>query len=319
MEMSRRKMMSTLAMGAMAAAASPGLAASPRHFFERVGRKIGLQLYTLGDAPQHDLEGTLAKVAEIGYRDIELPSLYGRAPAEIAAAAAQAGLSLSSLHVLGDEMPGATSASLGGDLSKLVDEMGALGIAQAVLPIAPFPAGFRPSSMETFGKDIVAAIGKIGPDYWRRTAQTLNEKAAALQAHGIALGYHNHNLEFAKFGEDTGWSILARETDPALVHFEVDVGWVASAGLDPAAFLEEYSGRVSQLHVKDLMASVTPNVTISMDPAEVGSGRLDWAQILPAAHCAGVRNFYVEQEPPFTIPRMEAAAKSYEFLAQLRA
>jgi sugar phosphate isomerase/epimerase len=54
-----------------------------------------------------------------------------------------------------------------------------------------------------------------------------------------------------------------------------------------------------------------------MKPAEVGSGTLDWAKILPAAYKAGVRHFYVEQEPPFTIPRLEAIERSTAFLRAL--
>jgi sugar phosphate isomerase/epimerase len=63
----------------------------------------------------------------------------------------------------------------------------------------------------------------------------------------------------------------------------------------------------------------TTNFALSMKPAEVGSGMLDWASILPAAYDAGVRHFYVEQEPPFAMPRIEAARKSFGFLSQLRA
>jgi len=147
----------------------------------------------------------------------------------------------------------------------------------------------------------------------------LNEKGAMLKKAGIAMGYHNHNIEFAPIGKETGWEILVRETDPALVHFEVDIGWVAAAGLDPVAFLHRHKGRVRQLHVKDLQATTKANFNVRMDPTQVGAGEMDWAKVLPAAYQAGVRNFYVEQEPPFTIPRMEAAARSYAYLAALKA
>jgi sugar phosphate isomerase/epimerase len=73
------------------------------------------------------------------------------------------------------------------------------------------------------------------------------------------------------------------------------------------------------MHVKDVQATTKTNYALSMDPCEVGSGKLDWAKILPAAHKAGVRNFYVEQEPPFTMERIDAAKKSFEYLEKLRA
>ena len=72
------------------------------------------------------------------------------------------------------------------------------------------------------------------------------------------------------------------------------------------------------MHVKDVKASTVTNYALKMDPTEVGSGKQDWVRILPAARKAGVEHFYVEQEPPFTMSRMDAAAKSYAFLAGLR-
>jgi sugar phosphate isomerase/epimerase len=73
------------------------------------------------------------------------------------------------------------------------------------------------------------------------------------------------------------------------------------------------------LHVKDVAPDNPQSYQISMKPAEVGSGTLNWSRILPAAQRAGVEHFLVEQEPPFVIPRIEAAAKSYAFLSQLTA
>jgi sugar phosphate isomerase/epimerase len=166
---------------------------------------------------------------------------------------------------------------------------------------------------------IPRAFAEAGPDIWKRTAALLNERAAALKPMGITLGYHNHNLEFAPTGGTTGWDILMGESDPGLVFFEVDVGWVAAAGLDPVAFLRRHRGRVRWLHVKDLTADTVANFALAMKPTEVGSGKQDWARILPAAFRAGVRHFYVEQEPPFAMARMDAASKSYAYLAGLRA
>ncbi len=295
----------------------PAAAASKRGLFARLGIPIGLQIYTLGNEPRADLEGVFARVAGIGYRDIEMPQLFGHTPKMVRAAADRAGLKISSLHVPVSKLMGTSELALTDEPAKLADSMAALGAKHAVVPIVPFPDGFRPRTMESFGQDILAAIAAIGPDHWKRSAALLNEKAAALKPLGVAVGYHNHNTEFAPVGKTTGWEILAGETDPALVHFEVDVGWVAAAGLDPLAFLHQYRGRVKQLHVKDL-AEPSSNFAIVMKSTEIGSGVLDWAKILPAAHRAGVRNFYVEQEPPFVLSRIDAAAKSYAFLSKLK-
>ena len=74
-----------------------------------------------------------------------------------------------------------------------------------------------------------------------------------------------------------------------------------------------------QAHIKDVAADNPRSYRISMSPAEVGAGILPWDRILPTAYSAGVRHFLVEQEPPFVIPRIEAAARSYLFLSQFKA
>ncbi|MCW1429478.1 sugar phosphate isomerase/epimerase family protein [Novosphingobium sp. JCM 18896] len=318
---SRRSLLAGMAVtGAVAMLEGTAIAAKRRTFFARVGLPVGLQVYTLGDEAGRDIDATFAQIAAIGYREIELPSLYNRKPADLRAAADKAGLAISSLHIhpVMRGMGGA-GLTLGSAPAEIADALGALGAKRAALPIAPFPDNFRPQPGEAMQATIGRTFAEAGADHWRRTAAMLNEKGAALRPLGVALGYHNHNMEFAPIGGTTGWDILVKETDPAAVHFEVDVGWVATAGLDPAAFLRQHRGRVAQLHVKDVAAGNTTNFALSMKPAEVGSGTLDWAKILPAAHDAGVRHFYVEQEPPFAIPRIEAARKGYAFLAQLRA
>jgi sugar phosphate isomerase/epimerase len=318
--MGRRQILAGIAAGAagLACAGSP-FAASRRGFFDRIGKPVGIQIYTLGDEPTKDLDGVFARLAQIGFRDIELPSLLGKKPAELKAAADKAGLRLSSIHLPMQGMPGGAGLSLMSDAQRIADDLGAMGIFQGVAPIAPFPAGFRPQQ----GESMMAAIGRTfataGKGHWQKAAADLNERAAALKPYGIIVGYHNHNMEFGPVDGTTGWDILVAETDPKLVHFEIDVGWVSAAGLDPAAFLQKHAGRCRWMHVKDVKASTKANYALQMDPTEVGSGRIDWARVLSAARAAGVEHFYLEQEPPFTIPRMEAAEKGFHFLSRLRA
>lgn len=317
MQMARRSLVTGLSsMAAIGWLEGGALAAPRRAFFARIGQPIGLQVYTLGEEAGRDLDATFAQIAAIGYREIELPSLYGRKAAEVRATADRAGLAIRSIHI---PAQGSGSGSLNGVPAEVAEMVTRLGARRAVVPIAPFPAGFRPQPGETMQAAIGRSFATAGADHWRRTAALLNEKAAALKPLGVALGYHNHNIEFAPIEKTSGWDILVRETDPRLVEFEVDTGWVATAGLDPVAFLRGLRGRATQLHVKDVAAGNTTNFVLAMRPAEVGSGTLDWARILPAARAAGVRHFYVEQEPPFTMPRIAAARKSYAFLSGLRA
>ena len=320
LDISRRTMCGGLAVaGLLAVSDGPGLAAKAKQFFERIKRPIGLQLYTLGDELAADLDGMLAKVAKAGMTDLELPQLFGKAPSALKAAGDRAGVKLSAVHLAATPGTPATALSLLSPTQRIVDDLGALGVSDAVLPIMLFPSNFKRGPGDDFRAAMARALVESGADTWKKTAALLNEKSAALKPHGIRVGYHNHNLEFAPIGKTSGWDILAKETDKSLVKFEIDIGWVAAAGLDPVAFLKAHKGRVRWLHVKDVKATTKPNFVLQMDPTEVGSGKLDWAKILPAAFDAGAEHFYIEQEPPFTTPRLDAAAKGYGYLKGLKA
>jgi sugar phosphate isomerase/epimerase len=317
----RRSLLAAIAAtGALSMVEGPALAARGKLFFKQLGVPIGLQLYTLGDEPAKDLDGVLSKLATMGYHDLELPSLFGKTPTVLKAAADKAGVKFSSIHLAAMQgMPGAdpNALTLLSPTQRIVDDLGILGVKSAVMPIFALPADFGETPGASFKEKIANSLAKAGADHWKKTADLLNEKALALKPAGISVGYHNHNLEFAPVGGTTGWDILVSRTDAKLVHFEVDIGWIAAAGLEPVAFLKKYSGRFRWMHVKDLKASSKPNFALNMDPTEVGSGQQNWAAILPAAHKAGVRHFYVEQEPPFSMPRMDAAAKSFGYLSKL--
>ena len=319
-EIKRRSFL--VALGGVAVTSLAGCATTPvssqKTFFGQIGRPIGLQIYTLGPEAGRDIDATFAQVAQIGYREIELPGLFGKKPAELAAAAARAGLTISSLHLplVATAGPG---LSLGSDAGQIAEALGALNARWAVAPLLLLPQGLRPQSGEGMEAAISRSVAAAGEDIWKKTAELLNTKGSELKPLGFKVGYHNHNLEFAPIGKTRGWDILWGETQPDLVGFEVDLGWIATAGLDPVEFLKSVRGRVRLLHVKDVAAGNTVNFGIKMKPAEVGSGTLDWARILPEAHRAGVEHYFVEQEPPFTIPRIEAAAKSFAFLSQLPA
>lgn len=316
--LNRRMLLNTLvAAGGIAMLENPALAIKKRPFFTRVGLPIGLQLYSLGDEVAKDLDGTLKRVAAIGYRDIELPGLLGKSALELKAAAERAGVEYSCLHLAAAPLFGGTDLSLADPAETVAEAAQALGIRNIVVPIHLMPDNLVPNDGESFQDAFARNMAEAGVDIWKRTAAVLNDKAAALKPLGIALGYHNHNIEFAPVAGTTGWDILMRDTDPSLVSLELDIGWIAAAGLDPVSFLASHKGRVRQIHVKDIKHSTMINHALKMDPTEIGSGKLDWARILPAAYTAGVRNFYVEQEPPFAFPRIEAITRSYRHLAQV--
>lgn len=293
----------------------------PARFFERIGSSPGLAIYTLGDEVGQDLDAAFAQVAEIGYRHVELPNLYGREAAQIRSSADRAGVAISSLQLfaIAGPMGAGPGLSLLSEPSQIADCLGELGACCAVLALPLLPDTMRPEPDEGLAEMLSRTVVAGGVDIWKRSAALLNERAAALKPFGVELAFHNHNLEFAPVGDTDGWEILVQETDPGHVKFEVDVAWVAAAGRDPAAFLQRLRGRVSQLHVKDLKPGTPTNFAIRADCMEVGSGVLGWTDILRAAEGAGARRYYVEQEPPFEMSRLESVRRSYEFLATLEA
>ena len=113
--------------------------------------------------------------------------------------------------------------------------------------------------------------------------------------------------------------ILLKGTDPKLVTFELDAGWVTAAGHDPIALMKAHPGRFTQMHVKDIKPTTKANFELRQDPTEVGGGMIDWKKLLPAAYAAGIRGFYYEQEPPFAHARLESARISFEYLAKVMA
>ncbi|MEY4762533.1 MAG: Myo-inosose-2 dehydratase [Pseudomonadota bacterium] len=285
------------------------------NFFKSQNLPIGLQLYTVADAARKDLSGSFERLAKIGFKAIELAGYHGHSPAELKSAADKNGLKFTGIH-LSDISRDGMEPGLA-DAGKLASQMRALGIEEVTMPIMPFPEGFAPGKDEPFRDFLIRASAKMDKSYYQKMAALLNQRGAALAKEGLRFSYHNHNLEFAPIGNTTGWDILVAETDPKSVSFEMDAGWVAAAGLDPVATVRKLSGRVRQMHVKDIKASTKANYTLTQDPTEVGSGSLKWAEILPVAHAAGVRHFYVEQEPPFTMDRFDAIAKSLRYLSGL--
>ncbi len=325
MDLSRRRFMQALAASGAAAPLAAacqnpqGMAMPSGPFFQRHSAMIGIQLYTLADMLATNLDAAVAGVAKIGYQSVEIPSYMGKTPAQLRQLFDSHGVKCTAAHI---QMAAGTAAAPGlrGDLGQRAADMHALGATHVYFDYMPAPTdiGLTPYAGEGYAF-IVRVAEAMGVDRWKRFADELSEIGAKLKASGLGFGYHNHNYEFAKVGDKTGFDILVQESDPDAVSIELDVGWAAAAGQDPAALFQKYSGRYTGMHIKDIKATTTPNIALKMDPSDVGSGKLDWATILPAAHKAGVRNFFLEQEAPFDKPRLESAENGFKFLSTLEA
>ena len=313
--MNRRDLLKSSAL-LMLAAGVPAMAR--RKSASLLGKDgAGVQLYMFDPDLNRDFDGALASIAATGVRSVELASLHRRSATEFRAALDKAGLVCRSAHVAASStVPGASGLNFD-DLDKLVDQLNILGSRNAVLPLFQFPKDPIWGPPISFMSLMKPGGAPITADRYERMADFLNEKGAVLKKHGIRIGYHNHNGELAPLENKTGLQILLERTDPSIVDFELDAGWLAAGGHDTAAWLERYRGRFTQMHVKDIAAGTQINYHMQQKPTEVGSGIMNWPAILKAARSAGVRNFFVEQEPPFTGARIDSLKKSLSYLRKL--
>ena len=150
-----------------------------------------------------------------------------------------------------------------------------------------------------------------------RTAALANRIGEQARRAGLQYVYHNHDFEFAEQdGGAIGYDLLLRETDPQLVQFEIDCGWMVVGGRDPRAYFARYPGRFPLIHVKDFQP-VTAHGS-SPAGAELGHGMIDYAPIFAAAEKAGLRHYFAEQEGPFTrMSQIDAARQAYDYLRKI--
>jgi len=275
-----------------------------------LNRPIGLQLYTVGDQLGKDFTGALKQIAAIGYKEVELADAYHKSAAELRAAFSDAGLTCRSAHMFDFQKTPA----------QFMDFAKELGVKYVVTSFNPPPsvlAAMTARPKPDFDA-LVKGLEAMTLDDYKRSADTCNQLGEEAKKHGLQYAYHNHNLEFKKFGGVTAYDTLLSSTDPELVKMEMDCGWVAAAGYDPVAYLKKDPNRYRLLHIKAFKAG-PPCVSLSgpqrPEPTELGRGGIDYKPVFAAATKAGVEQYYVEQEPPFTeMSAMEAVKVDYEFL-----
>ena len=290
---------------ATSAAAIGGVSALGRRALaDPIGLPIGLQFYTVREQAGKDFEGTLKKVGEIGYQEVELYSFFDRKVADVRRALDDANLKCVSAHY------GVPALREG--LASKIEYAKQLGLQ---FMICPFP-GFADPSKARAGSSSTEGLTM---DDWKWNADLFNKVGEEVKRAGLRFGYHNHHIEFRKFDGVTAFDELMRRTDPNLVTIELDCGWVEVAGLDPAEFITKHANRIGLLHVKDVKpgseASTRFGPTVPF--TEVGRGSVNWTKVFEAAKKAGVSRYYVEQDTTER-PPMEAIKISRDYLHDLK-
>ena len=276
----RREFLTTV--GALAA----GTLATPAAGRITGVRDAGIQLYTVRDEMLRDARGTLAKLAKLGFKEVESASspkgrYYGLSPQEIRKVTHDLGMTLRSSH----------APIIEGQWQRTVDEAAAAGQHYLVCPVLPTQE--EGQTVSSYG----------------RAAALFNTCAAACQRAGLQFAYHNHAYEFARQGGRVLYDVLLEETDPTLVKMEMDLGWAVAAGQDPLRYFTKYPGRFPLWHLKDMRRD-KPESTV------LGTGRLPIAALLRQAHKSGMKYFFMEQENYVNSPLIDLS-RGMSYLSKL--
>ncbi len=278
--------------------------------------KIGVQAMMLKDSfTELGAFETLRKVSAIGYNAVEISQIPMTAEnvAELDRARTELGMDMAALSVALEKPVGRPGDSLRDDFGKIVDDAKRLDSKLLRIGMLPFPA------MKSIGAVI---------DF----AKEANGYAERLQEHGIALYYHNHHIEFAKFDGKYMLDIIA-ENSPSM-GMEIDVHWVQRGGLDPVRTINKYADRTAMVHLKDYRIGEMPEAAFGMlqtgdfagfmqefknvvQFAEVGEGNLDFPSIIPAAQAAGAEYLLVEQDELYGRTVWDALQTSHDNLVAM--
>jgi len=258
--------------------------------------KLGVQLYTVRDQMKADFDGTIARVASIGYKEVEFAGYFGRTPQQVRATLEKNGLISPCCHVEYD-----------------------------VLAPDKWPAQIEPAKV--IGQSYIVnpwipEERRKSDDDWKRAADTFNRAGEASKKAGIQFAYHNHWFEFLPVNGKLPYDTLLTLCDPDLVKMELDLCWITVAGADPLKYFDRYPGRFPLVHVKDvkkippITTGGAQNFGDTVDLTEVGSGIVDWKRIFAQSEKAGIKHYIVEHDRPKA--PFESITGSFRYLNGLR-
>ncbi|HEY6401672.1 MAG TPA: sugar phosphate isomerase/epimerase [Blastocatellia bacterium] len=282
----RRRFLSTTGQAVIGTAALAALnrikgGAATNHL-SRLG-SIGVQLYTVRAEMEKDFEGSLEKIASIGYKEVEFAGYYNKSPKDVLAVLNRLGLTAPAAH--------ASLADVQTKIDQTIETAKAIGHKFLICPY------LQDSDRKTL-------------DDYKRHAETFNRAGEACRKAGIQFGYHNHDFEFEVKDGKLPYDLLLAETDKDLVKMELDLYWISKAGHDPLAYINKHKDRFILFHVKEM--DKTPNRGIT----EVGRGVIDFKSIFAKTPAGVIKHYFVEQDicpgSPF-----DSIKVSFDYLKQL--
>ncbi|HEY0776780.1 MAG TPA: sugar phosphate isomerase/epimerase [Gemmatirosa sp.] len=297
--------------------------------------RLGVGLFTVFGEMRQDFDGTLAAIRRIGYHEVEFAGYYGRTPEQVRQVLDRVGLTAPSTHIGLDLLRTAVDAQ--------VHAAQVIGHQYITVPSLPRSVG----PLRTV-------------DAWQRVAEEFNGLGRTLRAGGVRLAFHSHRDEYVDLGGGRkGMDVFITETDPALVAFEMDLGWARVAGEDPVQWFARYPGRFPMWHVKDIKGLAeaqarqaeafrnpppppqgppampptggpppggpppggTQAAAPLTGPAPMGEGEIDYRPIFAAWQRSGLEHFFVEQDLAMRWPggALTSLQTSYDYMRRLLA
>ena len=252
---------------------------------------IGAQLYSFREQAKGNPVAMFGTARGMGITDVETAGLYGMPVERFANALRDAGLHASSMHASYDDFKKHPEV--------VIANARALGAQYVGIAWYPHSGAFTEADA-------------------RRAIADFNQFGRAMRDAGLVFFYHNHGYEPVAYGNGTLLDLIIKETDPALVSFELDVLWTWLPGVDPAALIRKYPGRFRLMHIKDMKAgvprgSLTGGLAADLQ-AVIGQGQVGWADLLKASERDGFAHYYLEDETPDPLSNVPTSIAYLEML-----
>ena len=281
---------------------------------------IGVQMSTIAPnkMPKFDAYESMAKLADIGYKCIEISQVpmteenvkgFRRAIDELGFNVA----ATSALTAANPMLPGCDMSNPD-EMKKMIEDAKYLDCDLFRIGSMPMEARFSLQAAVDFAKQA-------------------DEYACQLKEHGIDLYYHNHHFEFARHDGKFLMDIIKENTK--YLGFELDIHWIYRGGMDPVEFINQYAGRIRLLHLKDYRIghmAMPEGVDMStkegmmkayaamnniVEFAEVGEGTLNIPACIEAGLAGGSEYFLVEQDMTYGRDPFESLKISHNNLVKM--
>lgn len=250
-------------------------------------KTFGLQLYTLRDDILKDPKGVLKQVADAGYKFVESYEgpkgmFWGLGNTGFKKYMDEIGIKIISSH-----------CDPAKDFQKKADEAAAIGMKYLIYN---WPSKHEPL------------------DEYKRMADSFNKWGEICKKTGLRFANHNYDKSFEFLDGQYPMDVLMKNTDPALVDFQMDICWVVYGNADPVAWLKKYPKRFKLCHIKDRIKGSSERDASCI----LGEGSIDFSKILKTASSIGMQYYIVEQERYDNTTPLKAIVADAEYMKKLR-